>query len=245
MKNKLGIAFANNDAVVVFNKIDTASDNGKTGAMVQSWILVNSDVAPHKLVKSGEDSNCGTCTLKSGNGCYVRTYQAPHAVWSAFNRGRYAIVGQDISESDAYAMLEDKAVRIGSYGNPSFGSQLVDWNRVAAGAASHTGYDHEWRTADLQTAVMASVHTAEERSEAKARGYRTFRTVSSIEDLEDDEILCPASEEAGRKTTCERCGLCSGTSTNSKKDVAIVAHGSGAKKVKEMAVPISAIKRAA
>jgi hypothetical protein len=250
MKDKIGIAFKDDNTVVVFNRFDVTSRNEKTGAMIQSWILVNSDTAPHKLAKSGADINCGTCPLKSGNGCYVLTHQAPRAIWQAFNRGRYAIVGEDISENEAYSMLAGKAVRIGSYGNPSFGGHLVDWSRIAVGAKTHTGYDHEWRTADLQTSIMASVHSAEERTEAKARGYRTFRTIDSVEDLGDNEILCPASAEAGRKTTCEKCGLCSGTSTNSKKDIAIVGHGSGAKKVREVTrkhigIPVSAIKRAA
>jgi hypothetical protein len=43
------------------------------------------------------------------------------------------------------------------------------------------------------------------------------------EKLESDEVLCPASEEAGRKTTCENCKLCSGTSKKAK-NVAIYAH---------------------
>ena len=30
------------------------------------------------------------------------------------------------------------------------------------------------------------------------------------------EILCPASEEAGRRTTCDKCKLCSGMTINAK-----------------------------
>ena len=50
----------------------------------------------------------------------------------------------------------------------------------------------------------------------------------------DKEILCPASEEAGKKTSCIKCGLCAGTTTKSKKSIAIVAHGNGSKYVKEL-----------
>jgi hypothetical protein len=39
------------------------------------------------------------------------------------------------------------------------------------------------------------------------------------------EILCPASAEAGHRTTCDRCGLCSGARPG-VKDIFIPAHGS-------------------
>jgi hypothetical protein len=42
------------------------------------------------------------------------------------------------------------------------------------------------------------------------------------------EILCPASKEAGYKTSCDKCGLCAGASI-AAKSIAIVAHGNGAK----------------
>ena len=46
--------------------------------------------------------------------------------------------------------------------------------------------------------------------------------------IKDKEILCPASKEAGYRTTCDSCKLCSGSNI-SAKSIAIVAHGGGAK----------------
>lgn len=42
------------------------------------------------------------------------------------------------------------------------------------------------------------------------------------------EVLCPASEEAGKRTQCIRCLLCAGAETQAKS-VAIVVHGAGRK----------------
>ena len=60
-------------------------------------------------------------------------------------------------------------------------------------------------------------------------GARTFRVVGNAAELQlGREILCPASEEAGKRTQCIRCLLCGGASVKAKS-VAIVAHGAGKK----------------
>jgi hypothetical protein len=46
----------------------------------------------------------------------------------------------------------------------------------------------------------------------------------------EGEILCPASEEAGKKLTCETCGACNGTATGRKSSIYIPLHGSSAVK---------------
>ena len=79
---------------------------------------------------------------------------------------------------------------------------------------------------------MASVDTEAEYWEAKADGWRTFRTLTPDDSLTDGEISCPASDEAGKRTTCDRCKLCAGNFSNRKhkpKDIGIIAHGVGAK----------------
>ena len=49
--------------VVIVNRIFTASDNAKTGDIVQTFII-RSDVSPLDALKSGEDvSVCGDCCL--------------------------------------------------------------------------------------------------------------------------------------------------------------------------------------
>ena len=96
-------------------------------------------------------------------------------------------------------------------------------------ASKTTGYTHQWRTvpAYWSDVVMASADTMADADEAHAMGYRTFR-VSPAMDRQQGEVLCPASEEAGKKLTCETCGACNGTATGRKGSIMIPLHGSNA-----------------
>jgi hypothetical protein len=81
--------------VVIVNKLD-GSDNAKTGAIVQSFII-RSDVAPVDALKTGADESiCGNCPhrpiLAKTNGqapCYVNVGRSVRAVYEAYRRGRY------------------------------------------------------------------------------------------------------------------------------------------------------------
>lgn len=124
-------------------------------------------------------------------------------------------------------------VRLGAYGDPAFISG-VTLSRILRYAAGHTGYTHQWRLERSQRFrqyLMASVDSEREQREASALGWRTFRVRREHEALGSTEIVCPASDEAGKRTTCERCRLCSGHrgAGETRKDIAIVAHGTGAK----------------
>ena len=79
---------------------------------------------------------------------------------------------------------------------------------------------------------MKSVETIEQAVKSWAQGVRTFRTIDNVNQIvKGQEILCPASKEAGRVKTCATCQLCSGSKynkTNSKgvikNNVVIVLH---------------------
>ncbi len=105
--------------------------------------------------------------------------------------------------------------------------------------AKRTGYTHQWITAaaqPLRSLVMASVDSPVQRDIAKLLGWRTFRTKHASAPVLPGEIVCPASEEAGKRTTCARCGLCDGSRTvlnpdrsrareDNRKDIVINVHG--------------------
>jgi hypothetical protein len=83
---------------------------------------------------------------------------------------------------------------------------------------------------------MVSVQSAADAGAAWEAGARTFRVIASVADMvKGKEVLCPASEEAGKRTTCDQCKLCSGASIKAKS-IAIVAHGA----VKKAAVSVLA-----
>ena len=220
--------------IVLVTGLAKASNNTKTGDMLQSWILLK-DTPPHEAVKRGADEPiCGGCDLRPsrfkslqgdpqrGAGkdkpCYVKTFQAPLSTWKA-NKD-LPVTPPDI----ARALIGSRIVRRGSYGDPAMVPPHV-WDNLKDSPG--TGYSHQWeRFPHFSPFVMASVHSETERSKARALGFRTFRILSSVEDLGKGEVLCPASKEAGERVQCADCNLCNGCTgpEDRRKDIAIVAH---------------------
>ncbi len=201
------------------------SENSKTGNMSQLWII-RSDMSPVEAVQTGADEAiCGNCHLRGTLGkraCYVNVTKAPNQVYRAFARGTYQPLPAE--------GIKPNPTRLGAYGDPAMLPYEVVQS-IVCGVKRHTGYTHQWESCDPRFArlVMASVETLAQRDRAKARGYRTFRVGKPGERPVRGEILCPASEEAGKKTQCIRCGLCDGSrgAGDVRKDIFIPAHGVG------------------
>ena len=220
--------------VVIVNKLD-GSDNAKTGAIVQSFIL-RADVAPTDALKTGADvSICGQCPhrplLAKQNGqapCYVNVGRSVRAVYDAYNRGRY-------TKADAATIakaLAGKIVRLGTYGDPA-AAPVTMWAQITRYAAGRRGYTHQWDRPDFDAAawaplVMASADTIDEAARANLLGMRVFRVSIGV-DVQAGEAMCPASAEAGRRATCAKCTLCSGTSIRAR-DIVIADHAVGHKR---------------
>ena len=221
--------------VIIINKIYSASDNDKTGALVQSFII-RSDIEPTKALKTGADQSiCGECIhrplLAKETGeppCYVNVGRSVLAVYKAYRRGRYA----RISLPELALKLAGKKLRIGTYGDGAAAPVSV-WQALTAYTAGHVGYTHQWQRPNFDHAAwsklaMASADSAKEATKAHALGYRTFRVSIGIDKL-SGEIPCPASAEAGKKTTCENCMLCGGR-TKVAKNIVIADHALGHKR---------------
>lgn len=196
------------------------SSNTKTGDLIASYIL-RADVDPVQARKTGDDQSiCGNCKLRPINAkqqpkgalCYVNVGQAPLAVWRAFKRGNYPT---DLAA--AAAACKGRKLRIGSYGDGAAVPVAV-WQALLAQAAGHTAYTHAWRNAALpeeqrqgfNRIAMASVDSAAEAAIARGQGLRYFRLRQAAEPLQQREIICPASAEAGSRVQCARCTACSG-----------------------------------
>jgi hypothetical protein len=213
--------------------------NRKTGAMVQTYIL-RSDIDPRVANKTGQDfSICGNCplrgkpstdasrTLAEDRGCYVVIAQGPVNVFKTMSRGAYA----EAEGHDAIAALGEGAmVRLGTYGDPAAVPSYI-WESLLSRAKGHTAYSHQsgmTGAAFRPDLMMVSADNETAARAAWAQGRRTFRVVASVADIvKGSEILCPASEEAGKRTTCAACGLCGGASVKAKS-IAIPAHGTAA-----------------
>lgn len=209
--------------------------NRKTGNMIQTWIL-HQDMSPVDAVMSGADESiCGNCIHRAINGkkrsCYVNVGQAPLQIWRAWQNNKYPQV-KPFDFGDYYSGY--RSIRLGAYGDPAALPLHMLSSLMCHKWVGHTGYTHQWRNCDPRFAdyLMASVDTEEEYWDAVAAGWRCFRTLAPGDSLTVGEISCPASDEAGKLTTCERCKLCAGNFRNHKnkpKDIAIIAHGVGAK----------------
>lgn len=215
------------------------SKNVKTGAMVQTWIL-RADLDPITANRTGADAAiCGACPhrgmvdptkltgLARNRTCYVTLAQAPLAVWKAYRAGKYPVL---TGHAAMAALGADKMVRVGSYGDGAAVPFFV-WDSLTSQAAGHTAYTHQsgHKSADARPAFyMASVDSEQAARAAWADGARTFRVIPNAAAIvKGSEVLCPASEEAGKRTTCAACKLCGGAAVRAKS-IAIVAHGNGA-----------------
>jgi hypothetical protein len=208
--------------VVVAVGLKTKSKNKKTGGMIATYVLADGEENPLTAMKTGGDAAvCGDCPHR-GTACYVNVAQAPLAVWRAVKQGTYP----RYSPAKHRRLFEGRFVRLGSYGDPAAVPFEV-WRDVTDAAEGHTGYTHQWRTCDqrLASLCMASVDTPHQRAEAVATGWRTFRVRLETQPVEAGEFICPASEEAGKKKTCEQCRACSGAKSGTNHSPVIVVHG--------------------
>lgn len=216
--------------VAIACRITEASGNAKTGAMVQTFIM-RRDVDPNKALKTGDDASvCGDCPLrpinKGATRCYVRVYQAPLSVWSAYHRGRYAIPGVHFDAALLPQLFAGLSFRIGSYGDPAAIPASV-WKTATRKVKNRTGYTHQWRRrigVGLKSLCMASADSESDVATATAKGWRTFRVRKHDAPTLATESICPASKEGGQRVQCDTCGLCKGA-TIAAKHIVIADHG--------------------
>jgi hypothetical protein len=208
--------------VIIATGFSKASDNRKTGDMIQIWILVR-QCDPVTAIKEGLDRLiCGNCRHR-GDGagkersCYVNVGQAPQGIWKAWKAGNYPLLR-------SLEVFTGRRVRFGAYGDPTH-LPLSLALAIAGVSSGWTGYTHQWRKPSLQgwrSILMASVDSIGELVIARSMGWSTFRVGS---EASAGESLC-ASERVG--TPCAECLLCAGA-RNRIESVHIPPHGTGAR----------------
>lgn len=217
--------------VAIANRIETASNNAKTGAMVQTFII-RADLSPLAAIERGADKSvCGAC-IHRGNAkrkrtCYVNIGRSVESVFGAFQRGRYARPGIDFDPAILSDLFEGAAFRMGTYGDPAAVPFGV-WEAATQKVATLTGYTHQWNRKPFQAfkaLCMASADSEHDHAKAKAMGWRTFRVRPAGAPILPREVTCPASKEAGQKTVCADCKACGGLWSKAKADIVIMAHG--------------------
>ena len=238
--------------MAIVTGLRTASANPKTGDMLQTWIL-RSDMHPQDAIKAGSDYGiCGSCIHRGtydefGNPidprtCYVNPFSFG-SVFKGFKRGIYPRV----APATLRPYLAGKPIRFGSYGDPAAIPPRV-WRSLRDGASGHTGYTHQWRRPGLDDGkdlFMASCDNERDREDASAAGWRTFTVVPVGAPVPSGDVRCPASEEAGKVTTCANCKLCSGAMAdraNPPRSVAINAHGKAKKRYGAGSIELAVIQ---
>jgi hypothetical protein len=126
----------------------------------------------------------------------------------------------NLLENKIVDLSKDKYIRFGTYGEPT----LIPVNLVSGmvnASKSHTGYSHQWaKKPEYAPFFMASTHSEGQANMAQKLGFRSF--IASNKTL-TNAVVCPASKEAGFKSTCEKCGLCSGQRKGTK-NIQILEH---------------------
>jgi len=148
------------------------------------------------------------------------------AIWKTFHANSYPTMRP--ADVAVHLASRGMSIRLGAYGDPA--ALPLDVLADITHGVPHTGYTHSWRGhAELSPWLMASVDSTIELNDARAQGWRTFRVRTPDAVLETNEIACPASVEAGKRTSCDHCGLCDGARPDDlRRSIAIMAHGSGA-----------------
>jgi hypothetical protein len=216
-----GPSLIDNKPIVVIANTFKRSANKKTGPMIQTWIM-RSDIHPNDAMKTGEDfSVCGDCKHRGTYNpvtkrvekqtCYVNVMHGPTSVWRTYKRTGEA--GYWTYDSSMLKFFKGRQLRLGCYGDPA-AVPISLWITFCNVAAGFTGYTHQWRTCDplLKYFCMASVDTIPEQREAQLDGWSTFRVRPIDGQILPNEFICPASKEAGKKTTCAKCNICRGLS---------------------------------
>ena len=181
-----------------------------------------------------DQSNCLDCPFSMGNGnggCYTHKFNQYVGFLSMLRSIDKSLLTplDETKYRQVLDMSKDTYVRFGTYGEPSLlPSYMVE--SMSLLSSSWTGYTHQWQkpfAKEYGKYFMASTHNEEESNQATEVGYRSFiATENHVYSFlsAKDAVGCPASKEMGFKSSCDKCGLCSGTQGKGKKNVKILIH---------------------
>jgi len=175
-----------------------------------------------------DGSNCLDCPF-SGNqgegGCYTHKFNQ-YVGFLSMLRSINPIELSPLDYDKKMAindMCYDTYVRFGTYGEPSL-LPLDVIKDMADMSCSYTGYTHQWKkdwAKGYGDYFMASTHSQFQADVARKLDYRSF---IATKDGSENAVQCPASDEAGFKSNCAACGLCSGMLGKGSKDIKILEH---------------------
>jgi len=232
------IVFRIGDTLQVINKNTTSNDkieSDKKRRIVQTYtfsrkqfeLIAEGKNTGMREFFSNADSNCLDCPFNEFGKCYTHKFNQYVGFISMLKSiaKQYPTFDElpmydNIAKAISVDMAKDTFVRFGTYGEPSLHPiELI--RGMVDSAENHTGYTHQWDKTDLGEFFMASTHDIEGERIARLKGYRSYiATEIPIEGV----VNCPASKESGYKSSCSKCGLCSGTQGKGSTSIYILNH---------------------
>lgn len=194
----------------------------------QFEMIANQDERTMRSFFNAADTNCLDCPFNTFGACYTHKFNQYVGFISMLKSiaKKYPTWDDVPSYDTSFALIASEMskgtfVRFGTYGEPSLHPIEMIESMVQT-ADNWTGYTHQWKRSDvLGKFFMASTHTLEESNVAKEQGYRSYiATPTPIGEV----VNCPASKESGYKSSCSKCGLCSGTEGKGTKSIYILNH---------------------
>ena len=201
-----GPSLINGQPIVALAQSD--STNSKTGNMIQTFIL-DATTDPLTASRTGKDASiCGSCPHRgtpnnndkgqaTNRTCYVTLAHAPLGKYKAYKKGVYGTTVSTLKEIESFGSLQ--GVRLGTYGDPCAVPNDI-WKALINKALYSTAYTHA-AVNPMPESIMTSTDNLWQSVKAWGRGERTFRVISDVDQLYRNEILCPASEEMGKRAT--------------------------------------------
>lgn len=208
---------------VIQSKMSQTSKLGYEIPVIQTYHYSLAQIKAMDMTK--DSSNCLGCPYSHGKngGCYTHKGQIRQGLQSKLRSMAKRL--DDIQEFNLdnwktffYKLSYPKLIRFGSYGEAVLMEDVVkdDLFKMVSDRTKVTTYTHAWRKYK-DSRFTASVHTIEQAEKAIGYGLGTFLVIdhelTEAEKLflfQNNFILCPASKEAGKKKTCDECGLCDG-----------------------------------
>jgi hypothetical protein len=196
------------DIFAALTGLTTDSKNKKTGNMLGVSILPIAEKPSDSIKHKNDSAQCGGCSAAAntpgGWWCYVNPVSL-NSVWTA-------TVRQKVSKlADKFLQLNRTPVRLGTYGDPAK-LPLKLLKKLVRGR-KWTGYTHAWEdcSPEYSAYLMASIDHSNSKADAIKKGYRTYRILSEVDTLDEDEIMCPHPA-----VQCADCRLCSGNGIKAK-----------------------------
>lgn len=175
-----------------------------------------------------DESNCLDCPYSGNSGsgkCYTHKFQQ----YTGFLSMLRSIKANQLTPLTSQKcdvitkMCTGSYVRFGTYGEPSL-VPLYLIRLMAEASSTWTGYTHQYTkpwAKEYGQYFMASAHNQYDAHVARNKSYRSF---IASQNNSEDAVSCPASKEAGFKSNCASCGLCSGILGRGKTNIKILEH---------------------